>query len=281
MERRLDVEPGDVPGRALEHRVALGHHEERRARLDAERPEPRGQDLGARLRQADVGDHRYAARGDARGQRLPQGRAAHLGGHALVVAPGRRAERLATALPLRGADGALPGAAGPLLLPWLPAPAGDLAAPFGVVGAGAARGELAHDGLVHERNAHRHGEGCGQLEGGLALAVEHGNGRHAHLPSLAFCCWALVCFTLFRTTTRPPLAPGIAPRSRRRFCSGITRTTGRFSTVRRSPPIRPGSRWPGHTLDGSDDAPMEPGARWNIEPWVASPPDQPWRLTPP
>ena len=26
---------------------------------------------------------------------------------------------------------------------------------------------------------------------------------------------------------------------------------------------------------------MEPGARWNIEPWVASPPDQPCRLTPP
>ena len=26
---------------------------------------------------------------------------------------------------------------------------------------------------------------------------------------------------------------------------------------------------------------MEPGARWNMDPWVASPPYQPYRFTPP
>jgi hypothetical protein len=42
----------------------------------------------------------------------------------------------------------------------------------------------------------------------------------------------------------------------------------------------------GHLLaredpDGHADRPMEPGARWNIEPWVARPPPKPWRLITP
>ena len=35
------------------------------------------------------------------------------------------------------------------------------------------------------------------------------------------------------------------------------------------------------TRDGNDDAPIDPGARWNIDPWVAAPPAKWWRLTTP
>ena len=81
----------------------------------------------------------------------------------------------------------------------------------------------------------------GQLERlGLAGAAADRNAGHGYLASRAFCCCALVCFTLLRITTSPPIAPGTAPRSRIRFCSGSTRATTRLSTVRRSPPIRPG-----------------------------------------
>ena len=66
------------------------------------------------------------------------------------------------------------------------------------------------------------------------LRVEDRHAGHRYLASFAFCCCALVCFTLLRITTRPPMAPGTAPRSRTRFCSGITRATTRLSTVRRS-----------------------------------------------
>src|SRR5919198_1901225 len=142
--------------------------------------------------------------------------------------------------------------------------------------------QLAHDGLVQQRHANLHAEDVGlQLERALVLAldVDHLDARH-HFFSAAFCC-AFVVLMLLRTITSEPLAPGTAPRIRIRFCSGSTRATFTLSTVRRTPPMRPGSLWPGHTRDGSDDAPMEPGARWNIEPCVASPPSQPWRLTPP
>ena len=40
----------------------------------------------------------------------------------------------------------------------------------------------------------------------------------------------------------------------------------------RSPPIRPAARMPLTTRDGNDEAPIDPGARWNIEPCVAAPP---------
>ena len=50
------------------------------------------------------------------------------------------------------------------------------------------------------------------------------------------------------------MGPGTAPRNRMRFCSGSTRTTGKLSTVARTPPIRPGRWWPGHTREGSDEA---------------------------
>ena len=35
------------------------------------------------------------------------------------------------------------------------------------------------------------------------------------------------------------------------------------------------------TRDGYDEAPIEPGARWNIEPCDAAPPANPWRFTTP
>src|SRR5205814_8316614 len=114
----------------------------------------------------------------------------------------------------------------------------------------------------------------------LALRVDDLHARH-HFFSAAFCCCALAVLMLLRTITSEPFAPATAPRIRIRFCSGSTLATVTLSAVRCTPPLRPGSLRPGHTREGSEEAPMEPGARWNIEPCAASPLRQPWRLTPP
>ena len=49
----------------------------------------------------------------------------------------------------------------------------------------------------------------------------------------------------------------------------------------RLPPIRPAARMPLTTRDGNDEAPIDPGARWNIDPCVAAPPAKWCRLTTP
>ena len=46
-------------------------------------------------------------------------------------------------------------------------------------------------------------------------------------------------------------------------------------------PMWPAARIPGSVREGQADAPIEPGARWNIEPWVAAPPRKWWRFTTP
>src|SRR5256886_853105 len=162
--------------------------------------------------------------------------------HVLLVAVRRGTERLAAALPLGRADGALAGAAGALLLPRLLAAARHLTAALGVVGAGAAIGQLARHRLMEQGHPHLDAEHL-RLEverAALAtLCAEDFDGRH-HFFSVFCCCWAFVIFTLLRIITRLPLAPGTAPRSSSRLCSGRTRTTLTLSTVRRSPPMRPG-----------------------------------------
>ena len=76
-------------------------------------------------------DRELAGR-DLRRQRFAQRGPAHLGRHPLVVAARRGPERLAAALPLGGADRALPRPPGALLLPRLPAAAArDVAAALG------------------------------------------------------------------------------------------------------------------------------------------------------
>ena len=64
-----------------------------------------------------------------------------------------RPEDGATAAVVRGADGALAGATGPLLAVRLPAAAADLAAGLGVVRADPTTGELGgHDLVEHRRH---------------------------------------------------------------------------------------------------------------------------------
>jgi hypothetical protein len=43
----------------------------------------------------------------------------------------------------------------------------------------------------------------------------------------------------------------------------------------------PAARMPFTTREGYELAPIEPGARWNIEPCVAAPPRKLWRFTTP
>src|SRR5262245_48761783 len=66
-----------------------------------------------------------------------------------------------------------------------------------------------------------------------------------------------------------------------RFLSLSIRTTFRFLTVTCSLPMCPAARMPLNTRDGNADEPIEPGARWNIEPWLFAPPPKLWRrMTP-
>src|SRR6185503_6955765 len=165
-----------------------------------------------------------------------------------------------------------------------------LAAALRVVSAGAAPVQLPHHRLMEERPVDRRAEdGRIEIEGPARLPARvddvdphRARIRHglAHAFFLATRC-ALDSFTLFRIRRSPPVAPGTAPLTTRRCCSGSTRTTSRWGVVTRTAPMRPGRRCPGKTREGSDDAPIEPGARWNIEPCEASPPVHPWRLIPP
>ena len=86
---------------------------------------------------------------------------------------------------------------------------------------------------------------------------------------------------LLRISKRLWLAPGIDPLTRIRFCSGRTSTISRFCWVTRALPIWPGIFLPRRTRDGQALQPIEPGARWNFEPCVARPPENPQRLTTP
>src|ERR1700722_17830710 len=75
-----------------------------------------------------------------------------------------------------------------------------------------------------------------------------------------------------RTTTYPPFGPGTAPFTTSTLSSVSTSITSRLRTVTRSWPMCPPIRMPGSTREGKLDAPMEPGARWNMEPCEPSPP---------
>src|SRR6185436_75911 len=103
----------------------------------------------------------------------------------LVVLPRARPERLAAALPLGGANGALPGPSGALLPPRLAATAADIAAPEGGVRAGAPVGQLPDHRLMQRRHLQGPAEDVGcELEGALGLArrVENGKARHVTSP---------------------------------------------------------------------------------------------------
>src|SRR6185503_1132164 len=244
VRRRLDGQPRHVARGAGQPLGQLAHDEQRRNLRDPERGQRPDQRLGLAVAGVDRLDRRKLAGRDLGRDRGAQRRPPHLARHVLGVAPRRRAERLAAALPLHGARRALPGAAGPLLLPRLAAAARHLAAPARIVSAGPPVGELARDRLMEQRRADLGGEHVRlQLErsGLLSLRVQNLHGWHRYFFSAVFwACCCLVAFTDLRSMTSDPLAPGTAPRTRTMFCSAMTRTTLRFSTVRRSPPMRPG-----------------------------------------
>src|SRR5690606_29752783 len=147
--------------------------------------------------------------------------------------------------------GAGAGTAGALLLPGLGATATHLGAGLGALGARTAGGELGGDDLVHHRDVRldaedvlievdRAGVGAGR---GL-----DGHRRH-HAPPL------VAALTASRITTSPPLGPGTAPRTSRRFFSASEETTRRLRVVTFSAPMRPAIRVPLNTRAGVAQAP--------------------------
>ena len=70
----------------------------------------------------------------------------------------------------------------------------------------------------------------------------------------------------FRIRINPPTGPGTAPLMRTRFSSGRVSTTVNPFTVTRLLPICPGSALFFNTREGYELHPMDPGARWNMEP---------------
>src|SRR5690606_34035481 len=112
---------------------------------------------------------------------------------------------------LRGAQGALAGTTGALLLPGLLAAASHLGAGLGLVRALAGRSLLGDDHLVDQGHVGLHVEDRRrQLDGAGLLA-----GRVEHVDGQVRCHRAQASFagllTAERTSTRPPLGPGTAP----------------------------------------------------------------------
>ena len=162
--------------------------------------------------------------------------------------PGRSAavwaRRASPTLPLGGPDRALAGPPGALLAPGLLAAAGHFAAALRVVGPRTPVGELPHHRLMEQRPVDLRRTrrfqldvaapcpACRRLTGGIAIiSSPRPSARLRDLHALAH-------------EDEGAVRPGTAPRTSSRFCSGMTRTTLRFNTVRRSPPMRPGSWWP-------------------------------------
>src|SRR5437879_2465700 len=232
---RLDGQPRHVARRPRHGLGQLAHDQERRLAGEPEGTQPGDQRFRLSVGDVDRLDRRELAGRNLGRDRGAQRSAAHRARQVLVVAPGRRPKRLAATLPLDRPGRALPSPAGPLLLPRLPAAAGHLAPPLGVVRAGPTVGELSRHRLVEQWHADLDTEYVRfQLEraGLLALRVQHLYGRHRYFFSAIFCaCCAFVAFTDFRSITRDPFAPGTAPRINTRFCSSITRTTAGLRTV--------------------------------------------------
>src|SRR5699024_7572040 len=209
-----------------------------------------------------------------------QGGGLHLLGGALrVVARLRAVDRAAAGVGGRTRR-ALSGAAGPLLAERLATAAPDLAAGLGGVRALARRGLLRDDDLVHQRHVGLDAEDLGgQLHRTVGLA---GRGTDVELEVHGVLRRGHACaphFTADRTTTRPPLRPGMAPLMRRTPASASTSWTLRFMVVTRSLPMRPAMDLPLNTRPGVAAPPMRPGLRCTAcVPCEAPCPPKPWRF---
>ncbi|SKV94431.1 Uncharacterised protein [Mycobacteroides abscessus subsp. abscessus] len=159
------------------------------------------------------------------GQRTAQGGGDHLLGGPLAVVTRLRAVDDATTGELRCAGRALAGASGSLLPVRLLATTGHQATRLGGVGALTACGQLSGHHLVQQRDVGWGVEQFGrQLDGAVRLAARSLDCdlqkilRHYFSPRL----------TAVRTTTKPPLRPGMAPLISSTPFSASTLCTTRF-----------------------------------------------------
>src|SRR5712671_3591054 len=220
--------------------------------------------LDLRLRELGVFDNNDAAVFGLGGQRVLEGKDAHLFGQVDRMAAHHRAKRTPAAAEQIGALGAMAGAAGALLLVHLLAGSPDLGAPLHLVGAGAALGELPDDAALDEVLARLQPEDrIRQVDRALLFAVKSRDLEfHAHAPcagdgptpvwsastappatrNLPGCgaSFGRAFLTAPRPVIQPPLAPGTAPSTRIRPRSTSVCTTLRLSVVTRSTPIWPG-----------------------------------------
>ena len=129
---------------------------------------------------------------------------------------------------LGGTYRTLTGAAGTLLLEWLPATTGNGRARFDTVRTSPLCGSQCCQHTVHEagiRLQTKYGRVQRTLGNLLVFLIYNDDLRHPYAP-----------FTAGRISTRPFLGPGTAPRTRIRFASASTRTISMFCVVTRSLP---------------------------------------------
>ena len=175
-----ELVPLGVAHRLEEVVVLLVDHQRR---LEAQLGEGLDRRLGLGRRGLPLVEDEQRLVGVALGDGRADGGAAQLLGHVVLVVAHLGRHGLAAADPLRGADGALAGAAGALLSIGLLAAAGDQRAVLHAHRVGAPRGELRLDHLVEERVRvveRRVDEGVGEVDGAdlLLLDVEDVQGRH-------------------------------------------------------------------------------------------------------
>src|SRR5579871_436803 len=202
-------------------------------------------------------DHFQLAIPHLRGKRRPQRPEHHFSRQLVAVIPRNRPVDGTAMTPDRRANRTHTRPASALLFPELFAGASHFGPGFGLVGARPQSRLVLTNRFVKQRLVDfgaKHFVGQLQVADLLIIQIHYIDCRHGSY-----------LFAL-RTITYPPFGPGTAPFTTSTLSSRSTSTISRFRTVTRSCPMWPAMRIPGSTREGKLEAPIEPGARWNIDP---------------
>src|SRR5487761_1067561 len=280
---RQHIDPRQIAGGAGEALLDARSVDDQ-YRVPAERVEPLPQQPGLGLGDMGGVDDDQLAFAVLGRQRGLEAEPADLLLQAEFVAAHDRSEDARAAAELRRAQAALTGAPGALLPVGLARGAADIADPLGLVGSGAALGELPVDDARKNVAAHRQPEHLvGEFDVADLLVVEIAYGMLHQDASAGLVAGPGASrnaagngtpagrgrFLASLTSTKPPWLPGTEPSIINSPRSASAATTRRLCVVTRSAP-----RWPAiflflNVLPGDCRCPVEPRLRCETDtPWL-------------
>src|SRR5882672_1240272 len=285
--RRDELHAFQVPASELQVSVGRRFNQQNRLRVPVQTGERLSKRLGlVRIELPRIHHGQLLLRKLCR-KRGAQSAEEHFFRQAVRVAARHRPVHCAALAPDRAANRSHACAARALLLPQFSARPGHFAATLGLVRPRALRRLIpAHRFVeqvwVHLRPKHR----VGQVHLTDVLAFEILDVHYRHCRRVLYYVTTTLLlryfdFRAFRMRIYVPTGPGTEPYTRSKFSSVSTFTTRRFFAVTRELPMCPGKCCPGQTREGKELPPMPPGARWCMDPCVASPPRKCHRLTAP